>query len=158
VRQRVREKNQVHAALQRQLKVRPPMTDAFGVKGRVWLSDQCRLLPVNERRTVDACLRQIDFLEREIELVDVEIAKQVLASEDIRRLMTLPGVSGVTTGSPADSSSGPPQLWRLRLSGASADTPMRRFASTAPGQQLGVRRPDSRDEDRDAAGDYYCAC
>jgi transposase len=96
VRQRVREKNQVHAVLQRQLKRRPPMTDVFGVKGRVWLSDQCRLLPVDEQQTVDACLRQIDFLEREIELVDVEIAKQVLASQDIRRLMTLPGVSGVT--------------------------------------------------------------
>ena len=96
VRQRVREKNQVHAVLQRQLKSRPPMTDVFGVKGRVWLGDQCRLLPVDERQTVDACLRQIDFLAAEIELVDVEIAKQVLASEDIRRLMTLPGVSGVT--------------------------------------------------------------
>jgi hypothetical protein len=36
-------------------------------------------------------LRQIDFLAGEIELVDIEIAKQVLASEDIRRLMTLPG-------------------------------------------------------------------
>jgi transposase len=96
VRQRVREKNQVHAVLQRQLKQRPPMTDVFGVKGRVWLRDQCRLLPVDEQQTVDACLRQIDFLAAEIELVDVEIAKQVLASEDIRRLMTLPGVSGVT--------------------------------------------------------------
>jgi transposase len=96
VRHRVREKNQVHAVLQRQLKQRPPMTDVFGVKGRIWLSDQCRLLPVDEQQTVDACLRQIDFLAAEIELVDVEIAKQVLASEDIRRLMTLPGVSGVT--------------------------------------------------------------
>jgi transposase len=96
VRQRVREKNQVHAVLQRQLKNRPPMTDVFGVKGRVWLGDQCRLLPIDEQQTVDACLRQIDFLAREIELVDIEIAKQVLASEDIRRLMTLPGVSGVT--------------------------------------------------------------
>ena len=96
VRQRVREKNQVHAVLQRQLKQRPPMTDVFGVKGRVWLADQCRLLPIDEQQTVDACLRQIDFLKREIELVDIEIAKQVLASEDIRRLMTLPGVSGVT--------------------------------------------------------------
>lgn len=96
VRHRVREKNQVHAVLQRQLKRRPPMSDVFGVKGRVWLSDQCRLLPIDEQQTVDACLRQIDFLQREIELVDIEIAKQVLASEDIRRLMTLPGVSGVT--------------------------------------------------------------
>ena len=91
VRQRVREKNQVHAVLQRQLKSRPPMTDVFGVKGRIWLSDQCRLLPTDEQQTVDACLRQIDFLAAEIELVDIEIAKQVLASEDIRRLMTLPG-------------------------------------------------------------------
>jgi hypothetical protein len=32
VRQRVREKNQVHAVPQRQLKVRPPMTDMFGAK------------------------------------------------------------------------------------------------------------------------------
>jgi transposase len=96
VRQRVREKNQVHAVLQRQLKRRPPMTDVFGVKGRIWLSDQCRLLPIDERQTVDACLRQIDFVDQEIALVDIEIAKQVLASEDIRRLMTLPGVSGVT--------------------------------------------------------------
>ena len=53
-------------------------------------------LPVDEQQSVNACLRQIDFVKKEIELVDVEIAKQVLASEDIRRLMTLPGVSGVT--------------------------------------------------------------
>jgi len=96
VRQRTREKNQVHAVLQRQLKRRPPMTDVFGVKGRIWLSDQCRLLPIDEQQTIDACLRQIDFVDQEIALVDIEIAKQVLASEDIRRLMTLPGVSGVT--------------------------------------------------------------
>jgi Transposase/Transposase IS116/IS110/IS902 family len=68
VRQMVREKNQVYAVLQRQLK---------------------------EQQSVNACIRQIDFVKKEIELVDVEIAKQVLASEDIRRLMTLPGVSGV---------------------------------------------------------------
>jgi transposase len=96
VRQLVREKNQVHAVLQRQLKARPPMTDVFGVKGRVWLADQRRLMPADEQLTVDACLRQIDFLAGEIELVDREIAKQVLSSEEIRRLMTLPGVSGVT--------------------------------------------------------------
>ena len=96
VRQKVREKNQVHAVLQRQLKQRPPMSDVFGVKGRIWLSDQRRLMPIDEQQTVDACLRQIDFLQSEIDLVDKEIAKEVLASQDIRRLMTLPGVSGVT--------------------------------------------------------------
>lgn len=96
VRQRVREKNQIHAVLQRQLKARPPMTDVFGVKGRVWLEDQCRIMPTDEQLTVAACLRQVDFMENEIALLDKEIAREVLASEDIRRLMTLPGVSGVT--------------------------------------------------------------
>jgi transposase len=96
VRHRVREKNQVHAVLQRQLKQRPPMTDVFGVKGRVWLGDQRQLMPIDEQQTIDACLRQIDFLETEIELLDKEVAKEVLTSQDIRRLMTLPGVSGIT--------------------------------------------------------------
>jgi len=96
VRQMVREKNQVHAVLQRQLKDRPPMSDVFGVKGRQWLAQQCEQLPVDEQQSVNACLRQIDFTKSEIELVDLEIAKQIAASEQLRNLMTLPGVSGVT--------------------------------------------------------------
>ena len=50
---RVREKNQVYAILQCQLKRRPPMSDVFGIKGRVWLSDQCRLLPIDEQQAVN---------------------------------------------------------------------------------------------------------
>jgi transposase len=38
VRQRTREKNQIHAILIRNLKARPPVTDLFGVQGRKWLS------------------------------------------------------------------------------------------------------------------------
>ncbi len=72
------------------------MTDVFGVKGRIWLTDQCRVMPADEQLTVAACLRQVDFMESEIALLDKEIAREVLASEDIRRLMTLPGVGGVT--------------------------------------------------------------
>jgi transposase len=40
VRQRTREKNQIHAVLMRNLKGRPPMSDVFGVKGRAWLAEQ----------------------------------------------------------------------------------------------------------------------
>ena len=43
-----------------------------------------------------ACLRQIDFLDEEIALIDRDIARQALDCEEIRRLMTLPGVSAVT--------------------------------------------------------------
>jgi transposase len=37
VKQRTREKNQVHAVLMRNLEPRPPMSDLFGPKGRGWL-------------------------------------------------------------------------------------------------------------------------
>jgi transposase len=46
VRQRTREKNQVHAILIRNLKARPPVTDLFGVQGRSWLAEQT--LPEDE--------------------------------------------------------------------------------------------------------------
>ena len=68
------------------------MTDVFGHKGRIWLSDQRRPMPIDEQHTVHACLRQIDFLQGEIDLVDKEIAKEVLADQDIRRLMTFPAL------------------------------------------------------------------
>jgi transposase len=61
VRQRTREKNQVHAILIRNLKGRAPATDLFGSAGRRWLGEQ--ELPVDEREMLEACLRGIDFLD-----------------------------------------------------------------------------------------------
>jgi transposase len=96
VRHRTREKNQIHAILQRNLVPRPPMSDLFGVKGRRWLADQLERLPEDEQAMAAACLRQVDFLDQEIALVDRDVARQALDSPEIRRLMTLPGVSAVT--------------------------------------------------------------
>jgi transposase len=96
VRQRTREKNQVHAALQRNLIERPPMSDLFGVKGRVWLAERVERLPLDERLSVAACLRQIDFVDSELEQLDKIIAADALSDDDALRLMTLPGVSAVT--------------------------------------------------------------
>jgi len=94
VRQRTRAKNQVHATLIRNLRGRPPVSDLFGARGRRWLAEQ--MLPADERETVAGCLRQIEFLDREIALVERALAEQVLASEEMRRLLTLPGVNFVT--------------------------------------------------------------
>jgi transposase len=96
VRQRTREKNQVHAALQRNLVERPPMSDLFGVKGRAWLAARVGRLPLDERLSVEACLRQIDFVDGELAEVDRIIAADALSDDDALRLMTLPGVSAVT--------------------------------------------------------------
>lgn len=94
VRQRTREKNQVHAILIRNLKGRSPAADLFGVAGRRWLATQ--QLPVDEREMVAACLRGIDFLDAEVASIDQALAELVLGSAELRRLLTLPGVNFVT--------------------------------------------------------------
>jgi transposase len=87
-------KNEVLAVLHRNLKDRPPMTDAFGVAGRDWLARQP--LPADERDTIDGALRQIDFLTGEITTIEHDLAEFVLASPDARRLLTVPGVGMIT--------------------------------------------------------------
>jgi len=94
VRQRTRAKNQVHATQLRNLKGKPPVSDLFGLRGRRWLAEQD--LPADEQETVAAYLRQIEFLDGEIGLVERALAEQVLASAEMRRLLTLPGVNFVT--------------------------------------------------------------
>jgi transposase len=91
---RAKRKNEVLAVLHRNLKDRPPMTDAFGVAGRAWLAAQP--LPADERDTIDAALRQIDFLTEEITTIEHDLAEFVLASPDARRLLTVPGVGTIT--------------------------------------------------------------
>ncbi|MFN0026712.1 MAG: transposase [Acidimicrobiales bacterium] len=82
VKLRTQFKNQIHAALHRNLAERPPVTDLFGVGGRRWLEDQ--QLPADERDTIAGCLRQIDFLNTEIAELDRAIAEAALQSESVR--------------------------------------------------------------------------
>jgi transposase len=85
VRARTRDKNQIHATLQRNLVGRAPVSDVFGVKGRTWLAAQLPALPLDERLTVDACLRQADFLTGEIAQLDRILAADALADDDALR-------------------------------------------------------------------------
>jgi transposase len=88
---RSRSKNEISAVLQRRLIARPGFADLFGVAGRRWLADVA--LPVEERESVDAGLRQIAFLDDEIKATEKLVAQQALAWPEIRRLMTVPGVN-----------------------------------------------------------------
>lgn len=91
VRARTRAKNECHAALVRRLVKKPAVSDLFGAAGREWLREV--ELPVEERETVDGCLRQIEFLDEEIAEVETQIARDALTSPQIKRLMTVPGVN-----------------------------------------------------------------
>ena len=97
VHSRSRVKNEIHASLQRRLQERPPCSDLFGVKGRRWLAGL--QLPLEERESVDAGIRQIEFLDAEIAAVEPLIAQQALSWPEIRRLMTVPGVNLIRAAS-----------------------------------------------------------
>jgi transposase len=91
VKARTRAKNEIHAVLMRSLIGSAPFSDLFGQKGRRWLSELP--LPANERESVEAALRQIEFFDQEIEAVEQLIATDALGSVEIGRLMTVPGVN-----------------------------------------------------------------
>jgi transposase len=91
VHSRTRAKNEIHAVLQRRLQGKPPCSDLFGIKGRQWLAGL--ELPPEERESVDAGIRHVEFLDWEIREVERLIAKQALGWAEIRRLMSVPGVN-----------------------------------------------------------------
>ena len=97
VRSRTRSKNEIHACLQRRLQGKPPCSDLFGVKGRQWLASL--ELPPEERESVDAGIRHVEFLDAEIAAVERLIAQQALSWPEVRRLMTVPGVNLVCAAS-----------------------------------------------------------
>jgi transposase len=94
VRGRTRARNQIHATLIRNLGGRGPARDILAKKGREWLTSL--KLPADERATILSCMREADFLARELAQVDREIARYAVGCAEIRRLMTIPGVD-VTT-------------------------------------------------------------
>jgi transposase len=91
VRARTRAKNEVHGVLARNLCGRPPVRHLFSEAGRRWLA--ALELPLDEQLTLEGCLRQIDFLEGEIQALEAVLARQALESPEIRRLLTIPGVN-----------------------------------------------------------------
>jgi transposase len=91
VRQRSRAKNEIGAALQRNLLDRPPVYDLASDRGRRFLEGL--ELPADERNTVAGCLRQISFLDEEIAEVDRALAEAAVDSAQMRRLMSVPGVN-----------------------------------------------------------------
>jgi hypothetical protein len=62
--------------VRRNLCPRPPAVHLFSKAGRRWLAELER--PLDELLTLEGCLRQIDFLEAEIEALEAVLARQAL--------------------------------------------------------------------------------
>jgi Transposase IS116/IS110/IS902 family len=94
VRQRTREKNQVHAIQIGNLKQRSPATDLFGAVGRAgWPLRSCR--PTSGRWMRPACAGSSSSTVKSWRSSG-RSPSFVLASNELRRLLTLPGVNFVT--------------------------------------------------------------
>jgi len=96
---RTRIKNAVHAILQAHLIPPCPHADLFGRLGRSWLGRQ--ELPDDERAAIGRHLRELDRLAEDLELLDREIAEEVIEDPSVKRLLT---ITGVTSSWPQASS------------------------------------------------------
>ena len=87
---RTRLKNRVRSVLAGRL-IEPPMSWLFGEAGLAWLAEQD--LPPEERGVVDAQLRLLESVERELEGVDRQLKQLAYQNDKAKLLMTRPGVS-----------------------------------------------------------------
>jgi transposase len=90
VKQRVRLKSIVQSVLQAHLVPRCPHADLFGGRGRAWLRAQ--YLPDDEREAVDRHINEYDRLTEAQKGVERDIARTALADDNVKRLMTIPGI------------------------------------------------------------------
>ena len=93
--QRTMMRNRIHSVLAMRLIEAPSRLfygDGLEWLAKVELDPQARLL-------VDSDLRQLEFLQKEIDVLDAELARRGHASDPVKLLMTLPGVDVATAES-----------------------------------------------------------
>lgn len=82
-------KNRLHAVLHQRL-IQPPIQDLFSPKGMTWLRNI--ELDSAGRQTLDSDLRLLEKLEEEVAALDLELARRGNNSDDVKLLITQPGV------------------------------------------------------------------
>jgi transposase len=90
--QRTMMRNRIHSTLAMRL-IETPLR-LFDGQGLQWLA--AAELDDQARRLVDSDLRQLEFLQKEIDAVDAELARRGHAHAHVQLLMTLPGVDVAT--------------------------------------------------------------
>jgi transposase len=96
VRDRTRVKNRVHALLDKYELRGFGGTDMFGRAGMMWLRGISSELSRVDQLVLDAELRHIETLNQLVDEVEASIAEESVESEDVRLLMTIPGVDYYT--------------------------------------------------------------
>lgn len=93
--QRTRMRNRIQSVLATRL-IEAPLR-LFNAEGLAWLEGV--ELDQQARQLIDSDLRQLAFLHEEMERLDAELARRGHASDEVKLLMTLPGVDVTTAQS-----------------------------------------------------------
>jgi transposase len=91
--QRTAMRNRIHAVLAMRL-IEVSLTSLFEAGGLAWLKSL--ELDPQGRLLIDSDLAQLEFLQRQIDAMDLELARRGHASDAVKLLMTLPGVDVAT--------------------------------------------------------------
>ncbi len=88
-------KHRIHGALERYGLRGQGFTDLFGKTGRVYLEQALGGLPPETGRMVETQLEAMDELTAKIEAIERRIQKQIAPTEEVRLLLSIPGVGPI---------------------------------------------------------------
>ncbi len=91
VRERTRHKNRIHRILSR-YNLHSPVTDLFGKKGQVWLTEQVSTLSQIHQQMIQDYLMIIDALNQRIKVADQAIQTWSKTDPRAALLMSMPGI------------------------------------------------------------------
>lgn len=92
VRDRTMVKNRVHSLLAKYELEGFSGTDIFGKGGMEWLRGIMNDLSEVDRLFLDSSLREVELLNQLLEEAELRIAKESIESDDVKLLMSIPGV------------------------------------------------------------------
>jgi transposase len=123
VRQRTQLKNRIHATLAKYALTVDGASDIFGVKGRDLLRQRMKELPPQTQFMAERLLESVEHLDAQVGKVRERMEAVFESTEEVKRLMTLPGVGFLLAVTIAQEvgdierfGSGP--TWRLPTSSA----------------------------------------
>jgi len=94
-RERTRLKNRIHATLTKYRLELTSVSDIFGPKSADKLAEHISKLPVHTRYATEQLLQQLRLVMSQIELFEKRVKDVFKDSEDLKRIMSLPGVGHV---------------------------------------------------------------
>ena len=96
VQQQTKLKNTIQTLLAKE-NIVAPMSDVFGVKGRIWLQEQRSFLGLTQQLVFDQTLIILDDLKKRIKVCDPQLKQFLEDDTQAQRIATMPGFGTLTS-------------------------------------------------------------